>query len=127
MQGSYAEYIKLPESNVMKLADTISQYEGALVEPSTVALHALELVSFRGGEDVAIIGGGTIGLLTCEWAKIFRAGRVFVFDLDSEMLELSKKFGADVILNANDTNLFDNGNGKNKSEGFCVCFRYSWR
>lgn len=122
VQGSYAEYIKLPESNALKLADTISYDEGALVEPSTVALHALELVRFRGGEDVAIIGGGTIGLLTCEWAKILGARRVFIFDLDSEMLELSKKFGADVTLNTNDAKFYDTAMEKTSQKGFAYVF-----
>ena len=49
----------------------------AFFEPSTVALHGLRCADFKGGEDVAILGGGTIGLFTAQWAKILGAKRMF--------------------------------------------------
>ncbi len=98
-QGSFAEYVKVPEKNVVKFENTVTFEQGAFFEPATVALHGLNCADFRGGEDVAILGGGTIGLFTAQWAKIFGAKRVFVFDIVTERLELAKKLGADVIIN----------------------------
>ncbi|HHT35956.1 MAG TPA: galactitol-1-phosphate 5-dehydrogenase [Firmicutes bacterium] len=97
--GAFAEYIALPESNVVPFEDSVSFEQGALFEPSTVALHGLDCVQFRGGEDVAVLGGGTIGLFTAQWAKIYGAKRVFVFDLDDDRLELAKKLGVDQVVN----------------------------
>ena len=42
-----------------------------MFEPSTVALHGLMLNDYKGGDYVAVLGGGTIGMFTMQWAKIF--------------------------------------------------------
>lgn len=97
--GAFAEYVVLPEENVVPFDPSVSFEQGALFEPSTVGLHALECVQFRGGEDTAVLGGGTIGLFTAQWAKIYGAKRVFVFDIDDDRLELAKKLGADHVFN----------------------------
>lgn len=98
-QGSFAEYVKLPEKNAVKFDSSISYEQGALFEPSTVGLHGLNCVDYKGGEDVAILGGGNIGLFTAQWARIFGAKRVFVFDIDDDRLELASRLGADVTIN----------------------------
>ncbi len=69
--GSFAEYVVVPEKNVVKFDDEVSFEKGAFFEPATVALHGLRRVEYRGGKSVAILGGGTIGLMTMQWAKIF--------------------------------------------------------
>ncbi len=101
-QGGFAEYVKMPEKNAIKFASDISFEQGAFFEPSAVALHGLRLADYRGGEDVAILGGGTIGLFTAQWARIFGAKRVFVFDIDNERLTLAKKLGVDIVFNTLD-------------------------
>lgn len=98
-QGSFAEYVKMPEKNAVKFDASISYEQGALFEPSTVGLHGLNCVEFKGGEDVAILGGGNIGLFTAQWARIFGAKRVFVFDIDDDRLELAKTLGVDITIN----------------------------
>ncbi len=98
-QGSFAEYVKMPERNAVKFDSNVSFEQGAFFEPSTVALHGLRCADYRGGEDVAILGGGTIGLFTAQWARIFGAKRVFVFDIDNDRLALAEKLGADITIN----------------------------
>ncbi|HZK28315.1 MAG TPA: galactitol-1-phosphate 5-dehydrogenase [Thermoclostridium sp.] len=99
VQGGFADYVALPESNVVRFDKSVSFEQGAFFEPSTVALHGLKCADYHGGEDVAILGGGTIGLFAAQWAMIFGAKRVFVFDIDNERLVLAKKLGADVTIN----------------------------
>ncbi|MCL2096161.1 MAG: galactitol-1-phosphate 5-dehydrogenase [Oscillospiraceae bacterium] len=98
-QGGFAEYIKLPESNAVKFDGSVSYEQGALFEPSTVALHGLRVNNYTGGRDAAVLGGGTIGIFTMQWAKIFGAKSVTVFDISDERLNLCGKLGADYIVN----------------------------
>ncbi|WP_245590551.1 galactitol-1-phosphate 5-dehydrogenase [Aneurinibacillus terranovensis] len=97
--GSWAEYVKMPEINAVKVADNVSFEEAALFEPSAVALHALHHIGYQGGEDVAVLGGGNIGMLTLQWAKVLGAKTVTVFDIDDDRLETAKKLGADYVMN----------------------------
>ena len=97
--GSFAEYVVVPERNAVRFDDSVSFEQGAFFEPATVALHGLERVNYKGGECVAILGGGTIGMFTMQWAKIFGAKKTVVFDISPERLELAKRLGADAVIN----------------------------
>ncbi len=97
--GSFAEYVSVPELNAVKFEDEVSFEKGAFFEPATVALYGLRRLDYKGGKTVAILGGGTIGMLTMQWAKIFGAKKVVVFDLVEERLELAKRLGADEVVN----------------------------
>ncbi len=92
--GSFAEYVVVPEKNAVKFEEEVSFEQGAFFEPATVALHGLQRVPYEGGKTVAVLGGGTIGLLVMQWAKIFGAKKVVVFDIANERLELGKRLGA---------------------------------
>lgn len=96
--GSFAEYVVVPEKNAVKFGGDVSFEQGAFFEPATVALHGLMRLDYKGGKTVAILGGGTIGLFTMQWARIFGASKVVVFDITPERLELAKKLGADAVV-----------------------------
>jgi L-iditol 2-dehydrogenase len=98
-QGSFAEYVVIPERNAVKYAPVIPYEQAAMFEPSTVALHGVMLAGYKGGENVAILGGGTIGLFTMQWAKIYGAEKTAVFDIDDGRLSLAKRLGADYTIN----------------------------
>lgn len=98
-QGSNADYVVIPERNAVPFDKSISYEQGAMFEPSTVALHGLKLNDYKGGEYVAVLGCGTIGIFTAQWAKIFGAKKVVVFDISDERLALAKRMGADEVVN----------------------------
>lgn len=98
-QGSFADYVVIPERNAVKYDPSIPYEQAAMFEPSTVALHGLKCNDYKGGGNVAIVGGGTIGLFTMQWAKIFGAKNVTVFDIIDSRLELARKLGADFTVN----------------------------
>lgn len=97
--GSFSEYVVVPEKNIVKFADEVSFEQGAFFEPATVALHGLERVDYQGGKNVAILGGGTVGMFVMQWAKIFGARQVVVFDVVDERLELGMRLGATAGIN----------------------------
>lgn len=105
--GSFAEYVAVPEKNAVKFGEEVSFEQGAFFEPATVALHGLRRLDFQGGKTVAILGGGTIGMMTMQWAKIFGAKTVAVFDILDERLELGKRLGADEAVNSGRLDFMD--------------------
>ncbi len=122
VQGGFAEYVVLPERNVVPFEKNVSYEQGAFFEPSAVALHGLKCAGYKGGEVVAILGGGTIGLFAAQWARIFGAKRVFVFDIDNDRLALAKKLGADVTINTLDPDFREAVKTMTKGKGFGFVF-----
>ena len=98
-QGSFADYVVLPEQNAVKYDPSIPYAQAAMFEPSTVALHGLLQNGYTGGGTVAVLGCGTIGIFTAQWARIFGARKLVVFDIDDGRLELAKRMGADETVN----------------------------
>ena len=68
-QGSNADYVVIPEQNAIPFDPSISYEQGAMFEPSTVALHGLLQNDYQGGRCVAILGCGTIGIFTIDVYK----------------------------------------------------------
>ncbi|MFV0527495.1 MAG: galactitol-1-phosphate 5-dehydrogenase [Lachnospiraceae bacterium] len=99
INGSNADYVVLPEANAVVFDDSIPYDQGAFFEPSTVALHGIFQNEYKGGAYTAVLGGGTIGMFTMQWCKIFGAKKVVVFDISEERLELAKRLGADAVVN----------------------------
>ena len=116
--GSFAEYVVVPEKNAVKFEDSVSFEQGAFFEPATVALHGLERVDFKGGKTVAILGGGTIGMFVMQWAKIFGAKEVVVFDISEERLELGKRLGATAGINTLEEDFMDKAMALTGGKGY---------
>ena len=96
--GTFAEFVMVPEGHVIKVDEKIPFDEVALFEPCSVALHGLKQGNFKPGKKVAVLGGGTVGLFAMQWAKILGAEKVVAFEYVKEKLELSRKAGADEVI-----------------------------
>lgn len=116
--GSFAEYVVVPECNVVKFGDAVSFEQGALFEPATIALHGLQRVPYEGGKTVAVLGGGTIGMFVAQWAKIFGAKKVVVFDIVEERLALGKRLGATDGINSSEKGYMDKAMQLTDGKGF---------
>ncbi|MGQ9632454.1 MAG: galactitol-1-phosphate 5-dehydrogenase [bacterium] len=91
--GGFAEYVKVPEENLVRLPEGMDFEMGAMAEPAAVSLHAIRRGRVEGGCSVAVFGAGTIGLLAAQWASILGAGRVFVADVSPEKLRIARDLG----------------------------------
>lgn len=120
--GSYAQYVCVPQTNVVKFDDSVSFEQGAFFEPATVALHGLERTNYRGGRTVAILGGGTIGMMTMQWAKIFGAKTVVVFDILDERLALGMRLGATAGVNTSEDAFLEKALALTGGRGFDYVF-----
>lgn len=85
--GSMAEYVRLPASNVYPISDSISDLEAAFFEPATVALHAILLANYYAGKRALVIGSGTIGTLLSQCLLAYGANSVAVCNRSESRLD----------------------------------------
>ena len=105
--GSFAEYVVVPQTNVYPFDDKVSFEQGALFEPSAVALHGLRVADFTGGGRVAVVGTGTIGLLTLQWARIFGASDLTAINRSRGKLAIARRLGADHTISTLDDDFYE--------------------
>ncbi len=92
--GSMAEFVSLPKENVLKIDKSIDFKEAAFFEPATVALHGIDLLGdIKENCSVAILGGGTIGLLAAQMMKKLGARQIAIIGRRVERLEIARKIG----------------------------------
>ncbi len=96
-QGAFAPYFVASEDRVHELPDSVSYEEGALIEPLSVALHAVKKSGIRMGQTCAVFGAGAIGLLVAMLARRMTGDDVFVADINPFRLERAAEIGARVI------------------------------
>jgi (R,R)-butanediol dehydrogenase/meso-butanediol dehydrogenase/diacetyl reductase len=99
--GGLAEFMVWPAAKLVPMPDSISDIEGPLLEPATVAVHGVRRSGVRAGDNVAVVGCGTVGLLTIQAFKAAGA-RVIGLDVREQSLGLAKELGADDILSSRD-------------------------
>jgi (R,R)-butanediol dehydrogenase/meso-butanediol dehydrogenase/diacetyl reductase len=92
--GGLAEFAVVPAATITRLPDSLSDEEGALVEPTEVAVHAIRKSELQLGETVAIVGGGTIGLLVTQVARAAGASAVYLLEPNAARRALALELGA---------------------------------
>lgn len=95
--GAFAELINVPSESVFKLPDNIPFEWGAMVEPFAVAIHAHRRGRTAIGENVVVIGAGTIGLMTIQAAKVAGAANIFAVEISEKRREAAEAQGAIVL------------------------------
>lgn len=103
--GAYAELVRVGSDEALRLPDSLSFREGALVEPLSVGLHAVKEADLRPGENALVLGAGPVGLATAQWARFFGARSVVVAEKSAARLELAGHFGATHRIDASSENL----------------------
>lgn len=97
--GAFAEYLSIPESNVVKLDGRISDDMAAIMDPFGNATHTALSFPLL-GEDVLITGAGLIGTMATAIARFAGAKNVVVTDLNDYRLDIARKMGATLTVNA---------------------------
>ena len=97
--GAFAEYVRVPEWNLVPLPDGVTFEEAAMTEPCAVALHAVRQAAIEPGDTVLITGAGPIGLMVAMWARIDGAGQILLADIDHAKLEFAQRLGFDRTFN----------------------------
>lgn len=99
--GGFAEVIRRRPAGLFRLPDGVTAEQGALIEPFAVGVHAIRWVRMPAGASVAIIGAGTIGLMTLLAARALGAGPVHILARHAHQAALAENLGATTVLRAN--------------------------
>lgn len=103
--GGFAEYCVAPETQCYHLEPDVPLAYGAMVEPLACCIHGIDRLNLRMGDTVCIIGGGAIGLLMLQLAKMGGASKVIVSEPVAMRREIAKTLGADLTIDPANENL----------------------
>lgn len=99
LYGGFAEYARVPASNVLKIG-SIDFETGAMIEPLAVALHGVLGIKPNIGDTVTVMGSGTLGQLVIQWLKIGGIYDIIAVDISDDKLNMAKLLGAKICINA---------------------------
>lgn len=94
IHGTLTGFWAAPEDFCNKLPDGMSLQEGALIEPTAVAVHIARLARISPGQSVVVMGAGPVGLLCAAVARAFGASTVVSVDIVPSKLEFARGFAA---------------------------------
>lgn len=89
--GGFAEYVAVPIWNLIELPDEMSMEAAAMLEPASVARHAVGRLKVTPQDTVALIGLGTIGVLITQWLHIMGVRTVYAIGHHPKHGELMKQ------------------------------------
>ncbi len=96
--GGFASSIAIDASRIYHVADALSDEDAAMLEPATIAVHAVRRTEIRLGDSVVVLGAGPIGLLVLQCAKAAGAGTCLLVEPQSTRRELGTQLGADHLI-----------------------------
>jgi 2-desacetyl-2-hydroxyethyl bacteriochlorophyllide A dehydrogenase len=97
VDGAFAEYVAVPAVNAYRIPDSVTDAQGALIEPLSCAVHGLRRVGPVIGEDVLLMGAGTMGLLLMQLLNRAGARSVTTVDRNRSRLTAATTAGATYV------------------------------
>jgi L-iditol 2-dehydrogenase len=91
--GGFAQYCAVPAENLFPIAEMTAEETAAFIEPLGVTLHVLRRSGMPPGARALVFGGGAIGILIAEWAKLLGANEVVIADIRDESLQVAASCG----------------------------------
>jgi (R,R)-butanediol dehydrogenase/meso-butanediol dehydrogenase/diacetyl reductase len=96
--GGFARAVAIDAGRLYAIHPELSDEEAALLEPATVAVHALRRTPLRLGDATVVLGAGPIGLLILECARAAGAGCVVVVEPDADRARFATELGATTVI-----------------------------
>lgn len=101
--GAFAEYMAIPEWGLAKMPEGPTDNEVAALQPLGICVANVRTADIQMGDTVVVMGQGAAGLGVLQVAKLAGAGLLIGVDIRDEILELSRDFGANVVINSCET------------------------
>lgn len=92
--GALAELVAVPQRILYRLPEGLGFDLAAMVEPVSIAVHAVRRVGVRLGDTAVVVGAGMIGLLVVQALRAAGCGRVWAIELDAGRRQLALRLGA---------------------------------
>ena len=93
--GAFAQYVAVPEHILYRLPENLSFVQAAMVEPVSIAFHAVSLTPISLNDSAVVIGSGMVGIFVVQALRAAGCGTVIAVDLEQSKLDLALKLGAD--------------------------------
>ena len=103
--GGLGEYIVTPEQTVVKLPDTLSYEEGALIEPVANGMYAVRHSNITPETNIVVIGCGPIGIGDFLCARLWNPKSILMVDVSDFNLQKAREMGAELTCNSRRENL----------------------
>ncbi len=105
--GAYAQFMATPAEKVMATPETVSDLHASMIEPLTVAVHAVRASKLKLGDAVVVFGAGPIGLFAQQCARLGGATRVFVSEPNSARRKVAAQLGAHDVIDPQRTDVLN--------------------
>nr|MQY62256.1 alcohol dehydrogenase catalytic domain-containing protein [archaeon] len=96
--GGFAEYVAVPDTNLMEVPETVDPQVANLAEPLACGLHAIEISGLEKNDNVLVLGVGPIGLLIAYICNKEFASNTVACDVSSFRLKIAREMGASVMI-----------------------------
>ena len=92
--GALREWVAWSERSLFPIPESISDADGAMLEPLGIAIHTVDLAKLKAGMTVGVFGCGPIGLLIMQMAKLSGVANIIATDKLAHRVEAAQRFGA---------------------------------
>ena len=96
--GGFAEYCVVPQEQCILVNKDVDLDIAAMMEPLACAIHGIDKLEIRPGENVVVIGGGAIGLIMVQLARLSGAAKVLLSEPVSIRQQIGLEVGADAVV-----------------------------
>jgi len=120
-----AEYVVWNERQPVRVSDDVSLKKACLIEPVSVALRVMDKTNIKIGQNVAVSGGGPIGLLCLQLINIYGAANLTLIEPNPARRELAMKYGAKYVLDPVNEDVEKCAEKITDGRGFDVCLEVS--
>ncbi len=93
--GAFAQFVAVPEHILYRLPDNLSFVQAAMVEPVSIAFHAVSLTPVSLNDSAVVIGSGMVGIFVIQALRAAGCGTIIAVDLEQNKLDLALQLGAD--------------------------------
>jgi L-iditol 2-dehydrogenase len=103
--GAFAEYVAVPRHILYRIPEAVSFEQAAMVEPLSVAMHAVRLAPLTLNDTAVVVGAGLVGLLLIQVLRAAGCGKIVAVELQEDRREFALRYGADIALDPKDADV----------------------